>query len=506
MQKAFAELNKAKDMYQQLEDNYSVAKCFVNMAIIQEGESDNLGSIESSLSAMQHLNEEDEKHFSFISSNYNNLGVASNSLKNYKNAKKYYELSLKFSKDSLEVLMIKNNLASSYYDQGKYSEASKIYQELLKNLNEKDDVYYKILVNFTRSECKINPTFNPEENYREALSFYQKNDDNWGLDAVYCYYTEFYTDKNADSTKYYAKKMLDVSKKLETPIDQLQALDYLINTETGVNSKKYYQQYKKLSDSLDVVRNSSKNQFALVRFESEKNKAQNLKLEKDLQQKEYIMYSGVFLFVITSFGGLYWYKKRKSRIELKAQNQIKEERLITSKKVHDVVANGLYQVMSGLEHAEEVDKEEILDQLDGMYQKSRDISYDNFNFFVAINYKEKFSELANSFQTDSVNIFMVGNDNELWQNVPKNLAEDLYLIVRELFVNMKKHSQAERIVLRFEKNHQTLQLFYKDNGVGASSFKEKNGLRSIRERITKYNGTLELDIHAGYIVKMQFMW
>lgn len=346
--------------------------------------------------------------------------------------------------------------------------------------------------------------FHPEPIFRDALAFYTKEDDQWGLDAVYCYFTEYYLDKNKDSTKFYGRKMLEISRRLASPSDQLQALDFLIKTENESNSKKYFTEYKKLSDSLDVVQNSTKNQFALIRFESEKNKAHNLKLEKDLQQKEYMLYSGLLLLLISVFGGYYWYEKRKKRIELKAQNQIKEERLLTSKKVHDVVANGLYQVMSNLEHHDDVDKDEILDQLDGMYQRSRDISYDNFTIPQHINFREKFSELAHNFQNDDLSIFIVGNDDELWNLLTENFSQDLYLIIREFFVNMKKHSKASRVILKFEKSDDLLKVIYKDNGVGNLHAKDKNGLRGIRERVLSHNGEIFFDNHQGFVIEMNF--
>lgn len=66
--------------------------------------------------------------------------------------------------------------------------------------------------------------------------------------------------------------------------------------------------------------------------------------------------------------GILWYKRRKAKLELLAQDKIKEERLILSKKVHDVVANGLYQVMSRIEYNDDFSKNEILDKLEMMYQ------------------------------------------------------------------------------------------------------------------------------------------
>lgn len=77
----FIYLDKAKDAYIKAGDSFSAGKSFVNMAIIQERVSDNMGSIETSITALKFLNEKNPNHHGFLSSNYNNMGVASNSLK-----------------------------------------------------------------------------------------------------------------------------------------------------------------------------------------------------------------------------------------------------------------------------------------------------------------------------------------------------------------------------------------------------------------------------------------
>jgi hypothetical protein len=41
-----------------------------------------------------------------------------------------------------------------------------------------------------------------------------------------------------------------------------------------------------------------------------------------------------------------------------------------------MLANGIYQVMTKIENQENFDKEEALDELEFVYEKSRDISYE----------------------------------------------------------------------------------------------------------------------------------
>lgn len=94
---AFYYLNKAKELFQKRNDSFGLGKSLVNMAIIQEKEGDNFGSIETSLLASQFLKEKDTSHYGFLFCNYNNLGVASGSLQNYNNAKKFYDKAFLFT-------------------------------------------------------------------------------------------------------------------------------------------------------------------------------------------------------------------------------------------------------------------------------------------------------------------------------------------------------------------------------------------------------------------------
>jgi preprotein translocase subunit SecA len=89
-----------------------------------------------------------------------------------------------------------------------------------------------------------------------------------------------------------------------------------------------------------------------------------------------------------------------------------------SKKVHDVVANGIYQVMTKIENQEHFDKDEALDELEFVYEKSRDISYekaDDKN--EEREFSEKISELIGSFKSEKVNTYIAGNDREIWKDI-----------------------------------------------------------------------------------------
>ncbi|WP_184808113.1 tetratricopeptide repeat protein [Epilithonimonas hominis] len=162
---AYLYFNKSKELFQRKNDSLGVAKCIVNIAILQEKVGDNYGSIESSLSAFKLLKEKDTSHHSFIFSNYNNLGVTSYDLKNYDDAKRFYNKALLFTSDPIDRIMTANNIAIVYHNQKRYDKAVFIYTKLLDSLGSKSEFYPKILINYSRSKWFQNSKYNPVGNY-----------------------------------------------------------------------------------------------------------------------------------------------------------------------------------------------------------------------------------------------------------------------------------------------------------------------------------------------------
>ncbi|MCK5172562.1 MAG: ATP-binding protein, partial [Planctomycetes bacterium] len=92
----------------------------------------------------------------------------------------------------------------------------------------------------------------------------------------------------------------------------------------------------------------------------------------------------------------------------------------------------------------------------------------------------------------------------------KPLSEDLrtqlYRSVRELFINIVKHANAEKVKVLVEKDKNTLRIVVADDGVGFqvpndSIRYHKNGgfgLFSIRERLNQFGGTMDIDSKQGH--------
>lgn len=491
--------NKAREVYIETNDSLSTAKSIINMAITQGEEGDYFGSQETSLQALSYLDQKDPKQHVYFSINYNNLGTVTDYLKDYNQAIKFYKRAIDFSIDSANRRIYENNLALSYQYAKRYSDALRIFEHVIKQVQSTDPEYPRILTNLAKTRWLKNPKYPANIDFHNAMKIRKSKGDLWGLNSSYTHFAEYYEFANKDSALFYATKRYSIAKKINSANDQVNALNKLIEIDDSQNIKFYFLKFKHLSDSIQQARAAAKNQFALIRYEVEKNKTENLRLEKENAEKQnrlirqrVITGASIFLLVLVAGGGTLWYKRRKQRLELEAENKVKETQLHLSKKIHDVVANGIYRVMSEIEHNEDVDRDGVLDKLENMYHQSRDISHNvEQQTITEIPYNEQLASLLKSFASDHRRVLIAGNDAEQWTDVSKRIKEEVKHVLQELLVNMKKHSQAEQVVVRFEKLDQQLTIYYKDNGVGMPAEKPQGkGLTNTVSRIESLGGKI----------------
>src|SRR5690606_12068453 len=123
--------------------------------------------------------------------------------------------------------------------------------------------------------------------FHVALRIREKETDRWGLNSSYTHLSDYYAATRPDSALYYAHKMYSGAQLLHSADDQIRALYRLIRLSQPDAAKQYFETYKELTDSVNLARSAAKNQFALIRYEVEKNKAENLRLQHENSQKAY---------------------------------------------------------------------------------------------------------------------------------------------------------------------------------------------------------------------------
>lgn len=486
----------AKDQYLNSNDSLGTARCLVFIGLHQYDEGDFFGAQETSLSAIRFIGNKQKD--SLLCYAYNTIANASDEMNQYDQAIPYYQLAIKYSFKSINTLIYKNNLAVCLRNAKRYSESIKLSTEIISKVTKGTNEYAKFLNNLAKTKWMADTSYNPVPWYQKALEIRIKQKDLWGQNSSYASLAKYYDGKNTDSSIYYLNKQYKIALEINSPDDELNALRGLIQSN-ALYSERYLQRYLALNDSIQQARAAAKNQFALIRYEVEKNKAENLRLEKENTEKQNrlirqraITGTSIFLLLLAVGGGTLWYKRRKQRLELEAENKVKETQLHLSKKIHDVVANGIYRVMTEIEYKEDIDREGMLDKLEHMYNQSRDISHDvEQKTITEIPYNEQVAELLKSFAADHRRVFIAGNETELWTNVSKRVKDEIKHVLQELMVNMKKHSQADQVVVRFETSGQQLKIVYKDNGIGMPQEKTQGkGLSNTVSRIESLGGEI----------------
>ena len=476
-------------------DSVQKATAYTYMGIIQNREGDYYGGQESLLTALSSLDERQEAHRYCLPSIYHELAVSNQYLRKYDAAIGYSKRALPFIVSNDLRIIALNSLALTYQKKGNYQQADSIYLTILDSSKNNPKEYARVLSNLARSRWLQDHLYPAGSDLLRALSIRETLKDKWGLNASYTHLSDYYTDTRPDSALYYARKRDTIACQLNSTDDQLEALSKLLTLGPPQQVKQYISRYQYLNDSVQTARNAAKNQFVLVRYETEKNKADNLLLQKDnaqknvqlLQQQAVILCTLVFI-VAAIIVVRNWYRKRRQQMEAAARLAVQESQLKTSQKVHDVVANGLYRVMTDIEHKDTIDKEQLLDDIEDLYERSRDISYESPKV-PHQDFQSTISGMLKAFGSPTTKVYVAGNSQMLWDHITPQAQLEVEQVLQELMVNMKKHSQADNVVVKFEHMQNSLQILYSDDGIGLpANIKYGNGLTNTGNRINGIGG------------------
>lgn len=491
---AFVYYLKAKEEFLRYGDMNGVAKSLINMSVIMCDKGDYFGSIEMSIDAKKALSiKNDSISKNLLASNFNTMAIASKELKNYDDAISYYQQAIKLTTNKNHILAYYNNIGDVFFKKNRNNIAVLYFK---KALSTSDSIDYARALN---NLAKTSKGKNSISNILQALKIREHLNDYWGVNSSYATLSNYYYDIDKNKSLIYATKMYDVAKVLKSPDDQIEALQKLIILENPEKSKQYFLIYQKLNDSLQTARSKAKNQFALIRYETEKNKADFQKAQADNVKKQNQIlkqYAGLGILGLVLIGGGVWYRRRKKILQQEKELEVKKTELRYSKKVHDVVANGIHRVMTKLENQEHIDKDTMLDDLEIVYEKSRDISYDHEKN-NELPFGEKLTEMLKSYSSDDLQLVIIGNEEIHWDKLNKNTQAEIFYVLQELMTNMKKHSKATRVVIRMHRINEEITIRYTDNGVGCEKLSPKNGIKNTGNRMESISGTINFDAVSG---------
>jgi cbb3-type cytochrome oxidase subunit 3 len=472
------------------DDSLKKGQAYRYMGDIQWAVGDLNGAEESAIKVIKILNENDTAQRKELVFAYNLLGNVRQNMKQYDNAIAMFNKGIYYSIDSFK-LELMNGKAVAIQEKGAYEKAVAIYDSILLQKPSDQSLVARAVDNRARTKWLQNPAYPALPEFWHALQIRTDVQDVRGLNASYAFLSDYYVKINPDSALWYANKMFQQAQIIQTPEDRLEAMDKIIRLNDSRTNKYWYPEFKRLSDSLQLSKDTTRNRFALIKYDSQKSLADNLQL-KERVAKQNLSLFGVIALTVLLLSTLYmWYQKRKRRTAQESENAIRDANLKTSQKVHDVVANGLYGIMNELEHGKSIEREPLLTRIEDLYEKSRDISYEHALSPLAAAFNTQVHDLLTSFASEQTKVIVVGNQETFWDPISAKQKEQLSLILHELMVNMKKHSGAKNVILLFSlKQHKAL-ITYKDDGKGFEPDQQNgNGLNNTVNRIFLMKGDI----------------
>lgn len=424
---------------------------------------------------------------------YNHLGILYKDLKNYDRALMLYEKALLLTKNTKNRNKVLNNKAVVFIEQDKLKEAEQTLELVYKNTLSQNLSSQKAqaLDNLGFVQSKLNKPVGLK-NLKKALQLKEKENNSSSLFTSHIHLAKYYLDKNnfekAKIHSEQAYKLANISKSVS---DRIEALAILGKS----TSHSKITEYIYLKDSLQEVRLLNTAKYTSIKYDYVKQtllaKESELEKEKEKRLKFIYMALGSFIFLASVF--MYFILKAKNK-KTNLQNIFTTEARI-SKKVHDEVANDVYHVMAKLQ-GNKTSNEVVLDDLEAIYIKTRDISRENNAVGVTENFDDVLADLLQSYISDTTNVITRNLSKIEWQAISELKKMTIYRVLQELMVNMKKHSEASFVVVNFEMVNNKLVIIYKDNGVG-TTLNKANGLQNVENRINGIKGTITFDTEVN---------
>ena len=137
-----------------------------------------------------------------------------------------------------------------------------------------------------------------------------------------------------------------------------------------------------------------------------------------------------------------------------------------------------------------------MDDLEDIYNRTRDISRELSIIDLDENFEVTLGDLLLSYQNSDTTIITRNISKIDWNAISDIKKTTLYRVLQELMTNMKKHSHAALVAVVFSETNSKLKIDYTDNGQGCD-LKKQNGLLNTENRIETIKGTISFESHKN---------
>ena len=513
---AFYYYHRSKDISKKIHDSLAVGRRLLSLAILQREAKDYRGGEISLINALQYL--EPIQPSIYLERVYNNLGLISVELDQKDDAIKYYTKTLeinKTTKNQRSYLFTINNLGLLHQKSGNHNKAITYFKKGLafNQVKLKFPVLYAlILENLAYSNYSLGKKESVLQQYYEVLSIRKEHKENHELPTTHINISNYYNDlKQTKKALFHANEALKYAKQTHNNGRWLAALDLFYEIIPNRKSASYLQEYITLSDSLFQNERRLKNQFAKIRYETDKKEKENvvLKTENEKKQAEILYHKqqktigwlaaavGLLLF---GFSVMFYFQRRRKLLYQAQLQQIQvreHERKQIAKSLHDEVAGDLRLLHHKLEKSNLLEEAQKLDAVkENVRNLSHQLSSVSFN---KVSFKNQIINLVSDYFEPDFKIKVNGLQNYNWTKVDNSIKRLLYLSARESIQNCKKHAKASKIIINFSVHKKYVHLGIIDDGIGFDTKISKKGigLQNLQERVEELNGTLTINSEVG---------
>ncbi len=479
-------------------DSLTAGKRSLEMANAQARMADYLGSQESATTGLRLLSK--EKDTSFISTAYNVIAISYRNRDFPDDAIREYENALKFSRSTEDSLSYLNNIALVLREQGNYKKSLEIFENILAKVDQVDeDSRARFIDNYAYTKWKLDPDKDVLDELQLALNIRLQHNELDGLISSYDHLSNYHQETNLPKAMDYAIKWLETARENSSPNSELSALKKIISLSPTKGFESYTNRFITLNDSLQNANLKAQNNFAKIKFDEEQ-KQQEIdeleveatvqKIETEQLENKIIVLSLGGLLLLTTGGFIFYYLRQRHKREKIREVHQTENRI--SKKIHDELANDVYNVMSSMQN---IVPAATIDKLEHIYSRTRNISRENSSIPTGTNYLPHLLATLSSTIPENARLILRGEKTINWDrfNVEKKIV--IYRVLQEIMINMKKHSNTSLVAVIFSEEKGYLNIHYSDNGIGASikTLKSGNGLQNVENRIFSIKGTLTFE-------------
>lgn len=499
---AIKSFTDSKNLYLKIGDTIKAGKKMLEVVNIQKSEG-NFGAAE--LSATEGLDYlEGTKELRHIAGLYLALTSISRETGRIQNANDYIDKGLALVDSNTINLIGKKTIGKLKNAKGNTLRDFRRYDEAIDYFNLALEDYKNDTLETKRTQFNLAHTHFLKKGFnkisdsllRDSYAYFFSEKRNSETFSTLLKLAELYKDYNQNKFLEYINKALESAEGRNKEKSIYEALELKLEVFPNKNDFKIFatlgNKLERDKENLDYF--YIHNRFNYEDEERQKIKAENDKILAENKAKnrkiQNLILSLVIISLLVVAFLIYQRIKRRHKIEKVKTVHVTEARI--SSKVHDELANDLYELMTQLETANP-EKETVLDKLDTIYNQARDISKQIQTVETDHRFPEELNNLFRSYQSNEVNVLLKRYDTDIWKGISSHIKVTVYRVLQEFLTNMKKHSNAALVVVSIEKQNKQLFIQYIDNGKGFTTKTSKNGLLNAENRIRAIKGKLTFD-------------